>query len=192
MKQNDFYEVDGCTDFIPVKLIEEHRHITNTLEVELTQTGCRAFVPITYSFPKVNEPQKPVVPNFVAEYIEKCRRCNLNLQMTLYRLDDDTKIGDWAYDENDDLISEKVDMIARAWLDGYEIEQEVLYTVEIPNPNIIGNEHTVLMKNIFKQIVIRSTYGDNWKTGIGYRLTESEIKQDFEWAWQWAKEVEEK
>ena len=39
MKQNDFYELDGCTDFIPVKLIEEHKHMTNTLEVELTETG---------------------------------------------------------------------------------------------------------------------------------------------------------
>ena len=139
---------------------------------------------------QIDEPQKVVLPEFVGEWLEHCRRCNLNLQMTLYRLDDDEKVGDWAYDENDDLISEKVDMIARAWLDGYEIEQEVLYTVEIPNPNIIGNEHTVLMKNIFKQIVIRSTYGDNWKTGIGYRLTESEIKQDFEWAFQFAKPVE--
>ncbi|APC45907.1 hypothetical protein CHPC1151_0041 [Streptococcus phage CHPC1151] len=33
MKQNDFYEVDGCMDFIPVKLIEEHKHIMNALEV---------------------------------------------------------------------------------------------------------------------------------------------------------------
>ncbi|HEM6286487.1 TPA: DUF1642 domain-containing protein, partial [Streptococcus suis] len=44
----------------------------------------------------------------------------------------DEKVGDWAYDRNDDLIPEKVDMIARAWLDGYEIKQEKLYTVEIP------------------------------------------------------------
>jgi hypothetical protein len=25
-----------------------------------------------------------------------------------------------------------------------------------------------------------------------HQLTESEIKQDFEWAWQWAKQVKEK
>ena len=52
MKQNNFYEVDGCTDFIPVKLIEEHKHMTNPLKVELTETGYRTFVPHMYSFPK--------------------------------------------------------------------------------------------------------------------------------------------
>ena len=189
MKQNDFYEVDGCTFFVPVTINETFADSVG-VTVDNYMQGYRLVVKEVYRFPKANEPQKPVVPKFVAEWLEHCRRCNLNLQMTLYRLDDDEKVGDWAYDENDDLISEKVDMIARAWLDGYEIEQEVLYTVEIPNPNIIGNEHTVLMKNIFKQIVIRSTYGDNWKTGIGYRLTESEIKQDFDFLWQFAKEVE--
>ena len=127
MKMNEFYEVDGCTDFIPVKLIEEHKHMTNTLEVELTQTGYKTFVPTMYSFPKVNEHQKPVVPKFVAEWIEGCKRSGWHLQKVLSRLDDDEKVGDWAYDENDDLISEKVDMIARAWLDGYEIEKEKFY-----------------------------------------------------------------
>ena len=44
MKQNEFYEVDGCMDFIPVKLIEEHKHMTNSLKVELTETGNKTFV----------------------------------------------------------------------------------------------------------------------------------------------------
>ena len=183
MKQNDFYEVDGCTVFIPVKLIEEHKHMTNILKVELTQTGYKTFVPTIYSFPKANEPQKPVVPNFVAEYIEKCKRCNLNLQMTLYRLDDDAKVGDWAYDENDDLISEKVDMIARAWLTypNITVEQEKLYTVEIPNPNGI----IVCLKRLNGGKIALSTLGKS-------ELTEAEIRKDFEWAWDagFAKEVE--
>ena len=41
----------------------------------------------------------------------------------LTRLDDDEKVGDWAYDENDDLIPEKVDMIARAWQWAKEVEE---------------------------------------------------------------------
>ncbi|HEL2041991.1 TPA: DUF1642 domain-containing protein [Streptococcus suis] len=78
---------------------------------------------------QIHEPQKVVVPKFVAEYIEKCKQSGRHLQKVLSRLDDDGKVGDWAYDENDDLIPEKVDMIACAWLDGYEIEQEKLYVV---------------------------------------------------------------
>ena len=76
-------------------------------------------------------------------------------------------------------------------VDAYEVEvaQEKLYTVEIPNPNVIGNEHTVLMKNGFKQVVMLRVYGDNWKTDKGYHLTEFEIKKDFDFLWRFAKEV---
>ena len=141
---------------------------------------------------QIDEPQKPVVPKFVAEWIKWCKHSGWHLQKVLSRLDDDEKVGDWAYDVNDDLIPEKVDMIARAWLDGYEIEQEKLYTVEIPNPNIIGSEHTVLVKNGFKKIVMLRVYGNNWITAKGYHLTEAEIRKVFEWAFQFAKPVEDK
>ncbi|MFD3171971.1 DUF1642 domain-containing protein, partial [Streptococcus agalactiae] len=72
---------------------------------------------------------------------------------------------------------------------GYTVKKEKLYTVEIPNPNIIGNEHTVLMKNGFGQIVMLRVCGDDWRTDKGYQITEAEIRKDFDWAWQWAKEV---
>ncbi|MGP6395776.1 DUF1642 domain-containing protein, partial [Streptococcus dysgalactiae subsp. equisimilis] len=63
-------------------------------------------------------------------------------------------------------------------------KKEKLYTVEIPNPNIIGNEHTVLMKNGFGQIVMLRVCGDDWRTDKGYQITESEIRKDFDWAWR--------
>ena len=184
MKQNDFYEVDGCMDFIPVKLIEEHKHMTNTLEVELTQTGCKAFVPSICSFPKPHEPQKPVVPKFVAEWIEEARAEEYSLYGALKMVEEANE--DWLFGNS----KTNQDTFARAWLDGYTVEKEKLYTVEIPNPNIIGYEHTVLVKNGFNQIVMVRVYGDNWRTAKGYRLTESEIKQDFDFLWQFAKEVE--
>ena len=137
---------------------------------------------------QIDEPQKVTVPKFVAEWIEGCKRSGWHLQEVLYRLDDDEKVGDWAYDENDDLISEKVDIIARAWLDGYEIEKEKLYIVEIPNPNSYIDNHSRLARNYKGKVVLEV---QDWlNTFDSYKLTESEIKQDFEWAWQWAKEVE--
>ena len=138
---------------------------------------------------QINEPQKVTIPKFVAEWIEECKRSGWHLQKVLSRLDDDEKVGDWAYDENDDLISEKVDMIARAWLDGYEIEQEKLYTVEIPDPHGMYKIR-YLFRNSVGNIRIGGTdYRDKF-SNTETHLTESEIKQDFEWAWQWAKEVE--
>ncbi|MGU8049301.1 DUF1642 domain-containing protein [Streptococcus suis] len=140
---------------------------------------------------QIDQPQTVVVPKEVVEWIEECKRSGWHLQKVLSNLDDDEKVGDWAYDENDDLIPEKVDMVARAWLFGYEIEQEKLYTVEIPNPVLTDNSDsvTVLMK-IDSGVVLTDVVnyiGRNQEPV--YQLTESEIKQDFEWAWQFAKEV---
>ena len=130
---------------------------------------------------QIDEPQKPVVPKFVAEWIEECKRSGWHLQKALYRLDDDEKVSDWAYDENNDLIPEKVDEFARAWLayPNITIEKEKLYTVEIPNPNGV----VVCLERLDRGKIALSTLGES-------ELTESEIKQDFEWAWQFAKEVE--
>lgn len=150
--------------------------------------------PIIDIISQIHEPQTAVVPKFVAEWIEECKRSGWHLQKVLSNLDDDEKVGDWAYDGNDDLIPEKVELIARAWLDGFEIEQEKLYTVEIPNPVLTDNSDsvTVLMKIDLGVVLTDVVNYIGRKQEPVYQLTESEIKQDFEWAWNagFAKEVE--
>ncbi|WP_161499142.1 DUF1642 domain-containing protein [Streptococcus suis] len=138
---------------------------------------------------QIHEPQKVVIPKFVAEYIERCKQSGWHLQKVLSRLDDDEKVGDWAYDENDDLISEKVDMVAHAWLFGHEVEQEQLYTVEIPDPNSYC-DYRYLSRNE-NGICLDASNNTKWKQKKRNQFTESEIKQDFEWAWDagFAKEV---
>ncbi|HEM3683569.1 TPA: DUF1642 domain-containing protein [Streptococcus suis] len=138
---------------------------------------------------QIHEPQKVVVPKFVAEYIERCKRSGWHLQKVLSILDDDEEVGDWAYDENDDLIPEKVDLVAQAWLFGCEVEKERLYTVEIPDPNS-RYTYRFLSKND-RGVFIDGSCDYCWKGYDSNCLTESEIKQDFEWAWQWAEPVEE-
>ncbi|HEM4055743.1 TPA: DUF1642 domain-containing protein [Streptococcus suis] len=138
---------------------------------------------------QIHEPQKVVVPQFVAEWIEECKRSGWHLQKVLSNLDDDEKVGDWAYDENDDLIPEKVDMIARAWLDGYEVESEQLYTVEIPNPNV-KYSRIILQRLREDALHLKECTNEYWKTYKMNQLTEAEIKKDFEWAWQFREEVE--
>ena len=79
---------------------------------------------------QIDEPQKVVIPKFVADWLEECKRSGWHLKKALYRLDDDEKVGDWAYDENDDLISEKVELFVRAWLayPNITVEKEKLYS----------------------------------------------------------------
>ncbi|WP_449454427.1 DUF1642 domain-containing protein [Streptococcus suis] len=140
---------------------------------------------------QIHEPKKVVVPKFVAEWLNGCKRSGWYLRKVIFGLNADEKVGDWAYDENDYLIPEKVDVIARAWLDGYEIEREKLYTVEIPNPNNTSANVFCLRKDGGKIHISKQNY-KTYKQSRYCQLTESEIKQDFEWAWDagFAKPVE--
>jgi hypothetical protein len=150
---------------------------------------------------QIHEPQKVVVPKFVAERIEKHKgrykkwdeeaRADFVLRYIndLFRFGEglnpwyfniDEKFSEWANKSAYEFII--------AILFGYEVETEKLYTVRIPNPNRISFPYALYRKNDGKIIIIGAS--DNFEEKEEYQLTEAEIKQDFEWAWQFALEVE--
>ena len=130
---------------------------------------------------QIDEPQKVVVPKFIAEWIEELTKSHSNLAWVWQVYPNETKIKNW--------LESNTEKFMRAWLDGYEIEQEKLYTVEIPNPNL--NAHVVLQKT-GDGLVLVTVGNAGWAEWESSKLTEAEIKQDFEWAWDagFAKEVE--
>lgn len=158
-------------------------------EKECYKDGCEKSIELNTALEIINqidEPQKVVIPKFVAEWIKYCkdRRSTLYLALTPTKMS--KELNEWmALGNNDDIF-------ARAWLYGYEIEPEKLYTVEIPNPKK-SYEHVITLKRtIGGDIVIFDTGSNNWKDYVSYQLTEAEIKKDFEWAWNagFAKEVD--
>ncbi|HEM4745467.1 TPA: DUF1642 domain-containing protein [Streptococcus suis] len=144
---------------------------------------------------QIDEPQTVVVPKFVAEWYERNKD---NLNTAIYSTITETyrKVNG----ENDNLLDtfeewlvyedNSILILIQMQFFGFEIEQEKLYTVEIPNPNSIGTEVHILMMNGFKQVVIKKELGNDWKKKKAFQLTEEEIKQDFEWAWQFREEVD--
>lgn len=72
--------------------------------------------------------------------------------------------------------------------DAVTVEKEKLYTVEIPNPNSAGGK-TVLFKARSGNLIMGMLNDDINKPNFLW-LTEQEIRKDFDWAWQFAKEVE--
>lgn len=84
---------------------------------------------------KLDEPQKPVVPQFVADWIEYCKRHNFTLLGCLDPIDDFG--GAMAEDFEGDVrkclrwCKRESDKLARAWIDGYEVEKEKRYLVKI-------------------------------------------------------------
>lgn len=75
--------------------------------------------------------------------------------------------------------------------DAVTVEKEKLYTVEIPNPNAKGHNKIYLCKadNTGKVYLCKGNF--NPRKNKNLWLTEKEIKKDFDWAWQWKKEVTE-
>lgn len=140
---------------------------------------------------KLDEPEKPVVPQFVADFYESIKDDFedgvYELCIQLYNCDLDGRINFW-FGCND---NKPIETLVKMKLYGYEVEKEKLYTVEIPNPN--GFIRLVLCKDCDGKLFVATfSGGDCWETFGKCKLTESEIKQDFEWAWQFAKEVENK
>ena len=128
---------------------------------------------------QINEPQKVVIPKFVAEWVVEAEKIHNNLSWVWFSNPVSDELNAWLKNHTETFM--------RAWLDGYEVEKEKLYTVEIPNPNL--KVHTILQK-VGEGIVLIMVTNARWRGWAESKLTEAEIRKDFEWAWQWATEVE--
>lgn len=72
---------------------------------------------------QLDEPEKVKVPQFVADWIEKCKAKRKRLLTALLYTPE--KVNSWV----DDPYNQK--LFARAYLDGYEVEKEPKYIVKI-------------------------------------------------------------
>lgn len=84
---------------------------------------------------QLDEPQKPVVPQFVADWIEYCKNTYLSLVRAL--MVDEIDFYNYANQEDESRLidflraKKNQETFARAWLDGYEIEKEKRYLVKV-------------------------------------------------------------
>lgn len=154
----------------------------------------------------LDKQEKPVLSKYEAEWINKLTKSN-NLSDSLYYITrcgfrypfvfvDNGKIYKLSINTKDiknyeDLCKIKERLI-NAVIFGYEVKEEKLYTVEIPNPN---GERLILCKNKSGKVFFQSFAAEKWedlclRTSLDTKLTEKEIKKDYAGAWQFAKEVE--
>lgn len=74
----------------------------------------------------LDEPQKVTVPQFVADWIEECKNDDFHLFGAMEEMSLHQKKLDYWFREDDNM-----ELFARAWLDGYEVEKEKRYEVKI-------------------------------------------------------------
>lgn len=135
----------------------------------------------------LDRPKKPVVPQFVADFYESIKDDfevgMYDLCINLYNCNLEVKIKYW-FDCDD---NKPIETLAKMKFYGYEVNKDKLYTVELPNNG--GYYHIILTRNAIGEIKLISSENVNWKESDYTQLTEAEIKEDFEWAWPFAKEV---
>ena len=137
---------------------------------------------------EIDESEKPVVPQFVADWLEVCKD---NLALSLANsMNNVVMRTNNQPDKTIHWIAKNSETFAKAWIYGYEVQKEKLYTVEIPNPNSAGGKLVLSKQQSTGRLILEMLNSDINKPKY-LHLTEDEIKKDFGWAWQFAEEVEE-
>lgn len=87
---------------------------------------------------QIDEPEKPVVPQFIADWLEVCKE-NLGFGLstamshsTSAMEKQPNKVKGWFN------LKDNQETFAKAWLYGYEVEKEKLHAVEIPKFRFFG------------------------------------------------------
>ncbi|HEM4087789.1 DUF1642 domain-containing protein [Streptococcus suis] len=105
--------------------------------VENVQVDYVPLEVVVNTIDQIHEPQKVVVPKFIADSIEYCKNEEgYGLLCAMDYCDEYNDTGEW--------LEHNQETFALAWLFGYEIEQEKLYTVELFNGQPLVEEKNIL------------------------------------------------
>ena len=87
-------------------------------------------------------PEKVVVPKFVADYLEDCKKRNIKLASALcpFKNGYGKEIELWFDNEDNNRL------FALAWSNGYEVEKEPLYYIPLPHLKTSDGIQQVLSK----------------------------------------------
>ncbi|MCK1199125.1 DUF1642 domain-containing protein [Streptococcus uberis] len=166
---------------------------TTTLSIK-TVTG-KIHVNPKWEEVKLDQP-KLKIPQFILDWVDDSREHGYEFDEWFYYSNQPLEVYKWLNKKN--KRQKELNALALVTLivngpDAVTVEKEKLYTVEIPNPNRASNKAV-------KKLMLFKTSADSPIIEIGFmgnpdsplcKLTEAEIRKDFEWAWQWKKEVTE-
>ena len=132
------------------------------------------------------EREKVTIPQFVADWIEYCKVRKITLAHALYHSEEakNKSVYRWLFEDED---SDNQELFARAWLDGYEVEEEKKYKITLLNRNdgdlYLINQNADLADKYghFSPVVLLFTKCTNFSEKC-YKLTKKEVvSYDFGW-----------
>lgn len=120
---------------------------------------------------QLNEPQKTVVPQFVADYIKYAIENDWDFQDLFKCIEDeeDEELLRWVYHERNQ------ETLAAAWINGYTVEKEKRYLVKMKNLRALfcylayipDEGYWTFMASGGESIVIKHTRKELEKAGFG-------------------------
>lgn len=123
-----------------------------------------------------------VIPQFVADWIEECKKSKLFFS-NLNLLEEKAEVKNWIYehDNGDDFTIKREEMVIKAYYDGFVVEKEKLYTVQLKNGYHLCK---------YEGIGVRWLNMTEFNTADCYKLTKAEIESVDPILMKIAKEVE--
>lgn len=116
------------------QLIEKYKKLEGVWHAPGAEKARQIFL---QDLEQLDEPQKVVVPQFVADWIEECKNDDFHLFGAMEAISLNQKKLDYWFREDDNM-----ELFARAWLDGYEKEKRYLVRIiGITNYNSYLNYH---------------------------------------------------
>lgn len=170
-----------------ISLEKQHKALTHPESKNYYEGMVMAYSQVVHmvnTVLKLDEPQKPVVPKFVADYIEEYRGGGA----TLYEMMDSSEdeVYTWLFgNPRIETENERQLLFAQAYAVGYEVEKEPLYSV------IIAGEYLVKEISCSNEVKLVSTAYLPQYLAHHYQLTEKQIKEIDERYWPFAVPVEE-
>lgn len=107
------------------ELIGKYKNLEGVWDAEGAELARRIFL---QDLEQLDEQQKPVIPQFVAEIIEYYKKNNATLYDALREKNFNKQYSEWLLNEQN-----AYDKVARAWLDGYTVKKEKRYEVILRN-----------------------------------------------------------
>lgn len=140
---------------------------------------------------QLDEPEKPVIPKFIANWIEETKKQGKSLVFAITHIYYKNEIGKSPNKEENKIfqwmeLAYNEEVFARAWIDGYEVEKEKRY-------HVVNKENYFMLRKYDGLVdimrVSSSMSRDEYGKDTSFMLTEKEIKDYDGRYWAFAQEV---
>jgi len=148
------------------ELISKYELIKNSYNFDTVATDS-----IISDLKRLDEPEKVKVPQFIAEFITEQKKLGHTLSYSIDASMSD-RVAEWYWDNSE--------LFARAWLDGYEVEEEKKYKITLLNRNdgdlYLVNQNANLADKYghFSPVVLLFTKSTNFSEKC-YKLTKKDV-----------------